>query len=374
MPETSDVLKPEVVIPKDRSARNGVPAEIAPVGRPVPKKPETPNSPTLPSAQNSELSWIEPENLPEWDVLVDGSPQASVFLKSWWLKAACGQPRILGYRESGKLIAGIPLHYERHFGLRICRMPLLTQTMGAAIAPPLQGKRVAQESRETRILEMFAEKLSHEQVFIQAFHPSCQNWLPFYWRGFSQTTHYTYEISDLTDLGRIWDGMDSDRRTNIRKARRLGVSVKECGPETVYEAANESFRRQRRSCPWSLQYLKRLYEAARANDAGVCMAAVDSAGKVHAAEFFTWSRQRGYRLAGGHSTEHGASGAGPLLVWSLIEFAAERTAVFDFEGSMRRPIEASFRSFGARRVPYHRIVKMPRWMRIALCAAGRVNP
>ena len=101
------------------------------------------------------------------------------------------------------------------------------------------------------------------------------------------------------------------------------------------------------------------------------MAATDSGGKIHAAEFMVWDAKRSYGLAGGHDTALGSSGGAVLLRLAMVEFAATRTAIFDFEGSMHRPIEASFRSFGAKRVGYQRIVKMPRWLRIGLCAAGR---
>lgn len=322
------------------------------------------------SPQKSGLSLLAAEELPLWDALVQESEQCSVFTKSWWLQATSGSARILGYFEPGRLLAGIPLHYERRFGLKMCRMPSLTQTMGVVMRT-LPGKQVARSTRETEILNVLAQRLSQESIFMQAFHPSMQNWLPFYWAGFTQTTHYTYVFDDLSSISNIWDGIEKDRRTNIRKARRLGLTVKECGPEVVHSAASASFERQKRTCPYTLEYLSRLYEAARAHDAGVCMAATDSNGKVHAAEFFVWDAKRGYRLAGGHDTTLGSSGGAVLLVWSLIEFAATRTAVFDFEGSMHRPIEASFRSFGARRVGYQRIVKMPRWLRMALCAAGR---
>lgn len=342
-----------------------------PAARPVPVLvPGGRNSLPRSNLQKSGLSLLEPKELQLWDALVDDSEECSVFTKSWWLKAACGEARILGYFEPGRLLAGIPLHYERRFGVTVCRMPRLTQTMGVVMRP-LSGKPVAQSARETEILDAFAQHLGRETVFIQAFHPAMQNWLPFYWHGFTQTTHYTYVFDDLSSLPKIWDGVDKDRRNNIRKARRIGITVKECGPEVVYRAANLSFERQQLKCPFDLDYLCRLYEAARAHNAGICMAATDSQGKVHAAEFFVWDAKRGYRLAGGHDTGFGASGGAVLLVWTLIEFAAGRTAIFDFEGSMRRPIEASFRSFGARRVGYQRIVKMPRWLRMAFCAAGR---
>lgn len=325
-----------------------------------------------PLPPRSGLSLLSSSDLPAWDVLVEASPQCSVFNKSWWLRAACGEPRVLGYFQDSRLIAGIPLHYQWRFGQRICCMPKLTQTLGVVIASQ-PGKSVTVESRETEILNAFAEHLSRERIFIQAFHPECRNWLPFYWQGFTQTTHYTYVLDDLSSMDHIWDGLDKDRRANIRKARREGIRITECGPEEVHAASAASFERQGKPCSYTLDYLSRLVRAAQENHAGTCLCARDSRGRIHAAVFFVWDSRHGYQLAGGHDTALGSSGANVLLVWSLIEFAASRTAIFDFEGSMHRKIETSFRSFGAKRIPYNRIIKMPRWMRIGLCAAGRVS-
>ncbi len=337
--------------------------------RPSPRHGQ-PTGLSMMPARRSGLSMLAAEDLAEWDALVDASAQRSLFLKSWWLQAACGQARVLGYFEAGRLIAGIPLHYERRLGLRLCCMPKLTQTLGVVIAP-LPGKRVAVESRETEILDAFAARLAREPVFVQAFHPASRNWLPFYWRGFTQTTYYSYILDDLTSLNRLWDELAPVRRTNIRKARGLGLKVRECGPEEVYAASQQTFGRQGRGSPYRLEYLERLYRAARAHNGGVCLCVEDREGKVHAASFFVWDSTHGYYLTGGHDPALSSSGGGVLLMWSLIEFASAHTAVFDFEGSMHRPIEASFRSFGAARVGYHLIVKLPCWLRMGLCAMGR---
>lgn len=323
-------------------------------------------------SSRSGLSLLTADDLPAWDALVDEAEASSLFCKSWWLKAACGKPEVLGYFESGQLIAGIPLYHTRRMGLPLCCMPKLTQTMGVVMAPQ-SGKYVTVQARETEILDIFAARLAEETVFAQAFHPAIQNWLPFYWHGFTQSSHYTYVLDDLGSIEQLWNGLAHARRTNVRKARRCGVRLKECGPETVFHASTQTFGRQKQSCPYSLDYLRRLYQAAKANDAGICFAAEDSEGRVHAASFFVWDRNRGYYLAGGSDPNLASSGAPVYLMWSLIEFAAAHTSVFDFEGSMHRQIEASFRSFGARRIAYNRIVKMPRWLRVALAATGRYS-
>ncbi len=317
------------------------------------------------------LHYLGVNEYAKWDALVAVSPQGSLFSKSWWLEAIGGEIRILGYYESGRLIAGIPLYFERRMGVRVCCMPKLTQTWGVVVEP-LPGKRVNAAAHEMRILGTFARRLAEERVFFQAFHPANQNWLPFYWNGFRQTTHFTYVLDNLQDLGRVWDGLEQNARTKIRKAQKLGLVVKRCGPELVFNASVQSFERQKKPHPFSREYFERLFNSAKSNDAGECFAAVDSEGRVHDAVLLVWDCKRTYFLAGGGDSSLRNSGGGSLLVWHCLQFAAFRSRVFDFEGSMLEPVQTFFRSFGATQVAYNRIMKFPAWLRACLCVAGKL--
>jgi hypothetical protein len=318
----------------------------------------------------SELRYLTLDEYSVWDALVENSPQGSVFCKSWWLKAIDPGIHILGYFESGRLVAGIPLYSKKHFGLRVCCMPKLVQTWGV-IMEPLFGKRTFIASRETHILQIFAQHLAREPIFIQAFHPANENWLPFYWNGFTQTTHYTYVLDDLSSVNHIWDELEKKQRAKIRTARNNRLRVRPCSPQEVFYVSVKTFQRQRKKHPYSLEYLQSLHKASEENDAGACFAVEDRDNRIHVAGFFVWDTKRGYFLISGQDPELRNSYAGSLLTWHLIEFASTRTAVFDFEGSMKQSIERVFRSFGAKRIPYNRITKLPSWMRVSLCLASR---
>jgi hypothetical protein len=45
------------------------------------------------------------------------------------------------------------------------------------------------------------------------------------------------------------------------------------------------------------------------------------------------------------------------VVWEAIKAVSEKTKVFDFEGSMDKGTENSFRQFGTVQTPYFRIFK-----------------
>ncbi len=68
--------------------------------------------------------------------------------------------------------------------------------------------------------------------------------------------------------------------------------------------------------------------------------------------YVVWDRHAAYYLLGGGDPELRTSGASSLLMWEAILRAREVTDVFDFEGSMLKPVERFFRAFGGHQTPY----------------------
>ncbi len=317
-----------------------------------------------------EVRYLTPSELGIWDALVDASPQGSAFSRTWWLKAVGGKVRLLGYFKDGRLLGGVPLYFEKRFGMTLCTMPKLTQTLGPILAP-LNGRHVNAEWEEAEILTDLAKALAEQPVFFQAFHPSLQNWCPFYWKGFKQTSRLT-NILDLRDLDQVWAGMAHRVRRAVRSAERAGLKVIECEPEAVWYAEEKTFAQQNMKVPHSIDYLRRLHRAAKEQGAGACFAAVDELQRVHAAMFLIWDPKRTYAVALGSDPEFRLRGSAALLVWRTVEFAARHSPVYDFAGSMLQPVELFLRSFGTTRIPYSWIMKFPLWLQIYLTCRGKL--
>jgi hypothetical protein len=77
-------------------------------------------------------------------------------------------------------------------------------------------------------------------------------------------------------------------------------------------------------------------------------------------------RRTAYYLMGGGDPQLRTSGAGSLLLWEAIRQTRTAVSVFDFEGSMLRPVERFFRAFGGRQSPYLRISRTTPTGRAAL--------
>jgi hypothetical protein len=317
---------------------------------------------------SGEVHYLDCSDYPKWDSLVQASPQGAVSSLSWWLEALGSNTRVLGYFENGRLVAGIPLHRERMFGVTIYRKPKLTYPWGVIIEP-LTGKTSSVTTRKMHILDNLAKSLARiKGSIIVSFHPSLENWLPFYWHGFCVSLGITHVIENLERIDHVRKELTSDARRLISKAIDRGIIVEPCGFQEGMNLFRQSYRKQHRRLPYSDDYFRRLYAAAKAHDAGECFVARDSEGQAHAANFAIWDRERAYGIASGTDLTPGNGSAGTLLMWHMIEFAADRTKSFDFCGTTMPSIEHFLRSFGARQESYPRVLKLSLLPRICWSA------
>jgi hypothetical protein len=233
------------------------------------------------------------------------------------------------------------------------------------------GKPVAALWQEMEVLSAFAKELVKFPVFFQAFHPSLQNWSPFYWNGFTQTSRAT-QVVDLQPADKIWERMVKGARRHVRKAEKAGITIEPCSPEVLWQAEEKSFSRQGMKVPHSVEYLRGLYAAAKANDAGECFAGFDGQRRLHCASFMIWDRNRAYTIASGADPELRDSGAHSLMIWYLTQVAAEKSPVLDFAGSMLQPVELFLRSFGAAQVSYSWVMKFPLPLKMYLTARRKI--
>jgi lipid II:glycine glycyltransferase (peptidoglycan interpeptide bridge formation enzyme) len=237
-------------------------------------------------------------------------------------------------------------------------MPPLTPYLGPVIGYPEGQKYTNRLSHEKKVLTQLIEQLPPFDYFVQYFPPDFTNWLPFYWKGFSQTTRYTYRFDDLSDLDKIWQGMRGNIRREIRKAQK-NVNVKSnIELPTFYQLQQRNFAEKGESLPFDYPYLERIDDVSKKNKCRKTFYAVDQSQNIHAAVYIVWDQHTAYYLMGATHPKYKSSGAMSLVMWQAIQFAAQKVNRFDFEGSMIAPIERYFRAFGARQTPYFEIKKI----------------
>lgn len=305
---------------------------------------------------------------------VTGEPKAgagqpstayNVFQEPWWLDAvAAGEWGEVAIKSGEQVAARLPFLRKKRLGATLLLQPRLTPYLGPWLRPS-SAKLANRLSEEKELMQELIGALPPFDLFHQNFAPEVTYWLPFYWRGFRESTRYTYRILDLTDLTAIWSALRENIRREIRKARK-SVHVREDldigGFARVWA---QTFARQGQRLPVSVGTLQRIDAACAKRRCRKTFFAEDSRGKIHAVAYIVWTADRAYYLMAGSDPELRHSGAGSLLLWEAIKFASSVSREFDFEGSMLEPVERFFRAFGAQPVSYFSVSKFGRRLGLA---------
>ena len=290
----------------------------------------------------------------------------AIFQQPWWLDAvAPGRWDEATVERDGRVVARLPYVVRGRRRLRVLTMPPLTQTLGPWVERS-DAKPARALSEEHQLLAALESALPTAHAFVQHFSPTMLNALPFHWAGYRLELQYTYRLEGLGSEEALWDGLRGSLRREIRKARRR-VEVRDDLPLDRFHAIwAMTFARQGLPAPVSLAELERLDAACAARGARAMLFGRDDAGRVHAVSYVVWDEHAAFYLIGGGDPELRTSGASSLLMWESIMRAREITDVFDFEGSMLRPVERFFRGFGSRQTPYLRVSRARAHARAAL--------
>ncbi len=285
-----------------------------------------------------------------------------LFCRDWWLDAVCGPGGwdAAVVEQGGEVAAAMPFYVRRRLGLTLLVQPPLTQTLGPWVRETGAGPTGTLE-RQKRVMSSLIDQLPPFAHFEQAWNHRVTNWLPFFWRGFSQTTRYTYVLPDLGDEGALWANLRENIRREIRKAEgRHALTVRSAdSPAELQDLNRKTFERQGRAVPYAPEIVERIDRACESRGCRRIWIAEDGEGRPHAGAYVVWDEDSAYYLIGGGDPELRRSGATSLCLWHAIRHAATVTRGFDFEGSMLEPVERFFRAFGARQVPYHLVSKTP---------------
>ena len=285
-----------------------------------------------------------------------------VFSKPWWMDAVCGNDNwdVFLVENDGTVFSAMPYYLTVRNGYKIITKASNTQNNGIIFSYPEGQKLPARLSFQEKCIEQtcdFIESLGIDK-YEQQFHYSFQNWLPFFWRRYKEITRYTYVIDTQKSMEEIESDYTSNVRNKIRKASKL-ISLHEddMDIDKFYVVNQLSFTRQKREIPYSLDLVKRIYEAGKANDACKILSAVDNEGHIHSVALLIWDECSVYYLLNGTDPAYKSSQANYFLIHEGIKFAKSKGLLFDFEGSVIRPIERAFREFGGEPKPYFRIYK-----------------
>jgi hypothetical protein len=301
-------------------------------------------------------------NQNKYRALCEVETSIPIFSQAWWLDATAGKGSWdVALVEKGNLIvAAMPYVRRNRIGFIMLGQPALTQTLGPWFRET-DAKCSTKLAQHNDWLQKLIGQLPPFAHFTQNWNWKIDNWLPFYWAGFQETTRYTYILHELCDQVSLWQGLQENIRGDIKKAsKRFNLRVREDLVVDEFLVLNHmTFARQNMKMPYTDAFVHKLDQACAERHARKIFIAEDDKGRRHAGVYVVWDENSAYYLMGGGDPELRNSGATSLCMWEAIKFAATVTRRFDFEGSMIKSVEKFFRAFGAQQTPYFTISKTP---------------
>ena len=296
-------------------------------------------------------------NKEKYRILCEKELSIPIYSRDWWLDCACGDKwEVLLYMNEEQIEASMPVYLPNK---ETITMPVYTQTMGIWFNPMFDNNSYSKNlHRKQVICEYFISCLPSHNHFLQNFHHSFTDWLPFYWKGYNQTTRYTYILPSISNLEEIESNLNTNLKRNLKKAKeKYHLEVKKDIPTDMFLEINSlTYERQGKKA-YHPEVLRKLIDTSRKRNQGDIWGAYDEQGKLHAAVFLVWQENCAYYIAGGANPELRKSGAHALVMWKAICELAEISSSFDFEGSMIQGVERFFREFGATQMPYFTLSK-----------------
>ena len=160
-------------------------------------------------------------NKETYQAFCDNQP-IPIFSQYWWLDAVCVDAEwdVALIEKGGDVVASMPYYINKKGPFKLITMPPLTQTMGPYIKYPEGQKYARKLAYEKEMMTNLIDQLPKVDYFCQNFHSSITNWLPFYWKGFEQSTRYSYVISEFNE--EIELVFQENIRREIKKAKKKG--------------------------------------------------------------------------------------------------------------------------------------------------------
>ncbi len=289
----------------------------------------------------------------------DYQTKIPVFYQYWWLDAVCknGTWEVILYENrQNEILACLPYFVTKKFGQKIITMPPLTPFTGVLTFLLNTKKEVNQSKNEQKIIKSLLSQLPKDiTYYTQSFYYSFDNWLPFYWQKYQQTTRYSYVIDDIGN----WSVAETaiNIRNKINKAEKILTFEEINDPEILYHLVNKGLEDKKLKIVLSLEKFISLDEVLVSKNKRKIFIAKDAENRIHACIYLVFDSHSAYNLLLGSDPFLRKSGAIPYILSKAILEAGKYVNVFDFEGSMLSPLNDLFGGFGGKRRSYYRIYK-----------------
>jgi len=193
--------------------------------------------------------------------------------------------------------------------------------------------------------------------YSQNFHSSFTNWQPFYWRGFKQTTRYTYQIKDLSNLEAVFNNFSSAKQRHIKKENGDLTVDFSLSAEAFYEFHKQCLQQKNAKIEYSQKLFLSIYNESIKRGQGKIISLRDKNNNIQSSIFVVWDKHTAYASSYAFNPQFKSDGASTKMFWEAIKFVSDKTHIFDFEGSMMEGVAQSYQQFATEQTPFFNISK-----------------
>ncbi|MEZ4909291.1 MAG: hypothetical protein R2774_00355 [Saprospiraceae bacterium] len=292
----------------------------------------------------------------EW---ANNEAKLPIFFRPWYLDKVCthGEWHVILSLDGENKIEGVLVYYltSKKFQ-KVIIMPPLIPYLGIWI-PSLRNEKATYKLRkETNIIRNLISKIPKDvTLYRQSYLTEFENWLPFHWARFNQTTRYTLTIENLS----TWSIHDvaTNVRNKINKAQKSLQIELNCLPEIVYQQTKSIMKEKNIDIVWPKELFLSLDQELSLRNKRLIIAAKDNTNQIHASSYIVIDNGTAYMLILGSDKNLRKSGAIPFVIYHSILEASKYVNKFDFEGSMLESLFDLFSGFGGKLTPYLSIYK-----------------
>ncbi len=272
-----------------------------------------------------------------WDSFVESSEQGTVFSTTKWLTLFDLPFKIYGYYKSGKLFGGMA---------NFNKPAPLTPFQGILISGEnSQMKYSTQMSLHNEVSKALIE-YAPNQFYNHWQFPDIR---VFKWANWQVDIRYTYVV-DLTDMDKLWEGLEKQTRYEINHARKTYNTFMTSDVGAFNSLYSETFKRKGIERPVNSEMLQRLCWVF--NAVIFCSSTLDSIGSM--AVVIEDNKRAYYLLGASDDIGHTSS----LTLWTVFEKSAGAgIKEIDLVGCNNEQIGMFKRGFGGYLTPYFGVTR-----------------
>lgn len=276
----------------------------------------------------------------------------SVFDQPWWLDTVakgCWHEAVVYNENDNTVLARLPYVFANG---RI-HLPKYTQTLGIWMNPEIKKTQRGNEhlAAQKKVIQDLLSQLPKAKSVDFVFDSSFEYVLPFRWQGYRIEPTFSYRISDLSDLDRVFDSYGKNIRRDINRGNKnLSLDTSDNNVQDFIALQNMTYERQNRKNPIDNGFTCEVIKIAVGSGHGKILIARDENKAAHAGSFLLYDEKVCYLIMSGQDTSFGNDGAMPYILDNSIRFASTVSKEFDFEGSMIEGIEQVYRRYGGKQI------------------------